>query len=226
MQIKNHTLENVPFKRSPNVGGQIMPSYIVVHYDAAPNATSAINWMVNPSSKVSAHLHIDRAGNVVQLVEFNKKAWHAGKSSWRGLTDLNNYSIGIELQNTGTQEYTHLQLQALARVCKALVKSYSINEIVGHSDIAPGRKIDPGPQFPMTWLRNEVFNSALNSGAEATKETAADLHLRKGAGTNHASITVLPKGTEVDVLSVHGDWSEVFVCQFKIKGFVSSKYIK
>lgn len=217
MKISNHILQGVPFRRSPNTGGAMKPTYLIIHYDAAPNATSAINWMLKTGSKVSAHLHIDRDGNTVQLVPFNIEAWHAGISEWKGLKGLNKHSIGIELQNTGTQEYTKEQLDSLVKVSKAIVEAYPIKEILGHSDIAPGRKIDPGKQFPMEWLRGQVFGGL---------RTTADLHLREGAGTNFKSIQVLPKGTEVNVLSESGGWSEVFVCSSKTKGWVSNKYIK
>ncbi len=153
MQIKHNLLYNsdgtqVGFRPTPNKGNVISPIYIVMHYDAAPNATSAINWMTDPKSQISAHLHISRDGVVTQLVPFNQKAWHAGVSKWRGLTGLNSYSIGIELQNTGTQQYTDVQISAAIEVCKTLIANYPIKEIIGHSDIAPGRKPDPGPQFP------------------------------------------------------------------------------
>ncbi|MDR2274484.1 MAG: N-acetylmuramoyl-L-alanine amidase [Sphingobacterium sp.] len=153
MQVKNNRIYNndgtpVEFRPTPNKGSTISPIYIVMHYDAAPNATSAINWMTDPKSQVSAHLHISREGEVTQLVPFNQKAWHAGVSKWRGLTGLNSYSIGIELQNTGTQQYTDIQINAAIEVCKTLIANYPIKEIIGHSDIAPGRKPDPGSQFP------------------------------------------------------------------------------
>lgn len=216
MELKNHILQNTTFKRSPNTGGVIKPTYLIIHYDTASNSTSAVNWMTDPSSKVSAHLHIDRSGNVVQLVPFYIEAWHAGISEWKGLKGLNKHSIGIELQNTGTQEYTQAQLDVLAEVSKAIVEAYPIKEILGHSDISPGRKIDPGKQFPMEWLRGQVFGGL---------RTTADLHLREGAGTDFKSIQVLPKGTEVNVLSESGGWSEVFVCDLKLHGWVSNKYI-
>lgn len=149
--------KQVPFKRSPNIGGRKNPSYIIIHYDAASNNTSAINWMTNPDSKVSADLHIDRDGNVVQLAPFSVITWHAGVSEWKGIKGLNQHSIGIELQNTGTQEYTQVQLNSLRDICRALVKEYPIKEILGHSDISPGRKIDPGKQFPMECLRTQVL---------------------------------------------------------------------
>jgi len=148
MKIKENKFEGVAFKATPNKGGVITPMYIVMHYDAASNATSAINWMSDPKSSVSAHLHISRDGVVTQLVPFNIKAWHAGVSTWKGLTGLNSYSIGIELQNSGSQEYTEVQIKKAIEVCEALVKHYPIKEIIGHNDIAPNRKADPGKQFP------------------------------------------------------------------------------
>lgn len=156
MQIKDNKLVGVAYRATPNKGSVITPIYIVMHYDAASNATSAINWMTDPKSQVSAHLHISRDGVVTQLVPFNQKAWHAGVSKWNGLTGLNSYSIGIELQNTGTQEYTDVQINTAIEVCKAIIANYNIREIIGHNDIAPGRKPDPGKQFPWAKFKSLV----------------------------------------------------------------------
>lgn len=142
---------------SPNHGGKITPNYIIIHYTAASTADSAISWMQNPQSKVAAHLHIDRLGNVVQLLPLNICGYHAGKSEWKGIVGLNSHSVGIELQNTGTQEYTEIQLQQNIDVCKALSLGFNIKEILAHSEISPGRKTDPGKQFPMDKLRSEIF---------------------------------------------------------------------
>lgn len=144
-------------KRTGNVGGRITPEYIVMHYDTASNETSAINWMINPKSKVSAHLHISRSGVVTQLAPFNIECWHAGKSEWKGVVGLNKHSIGIELQNTGSQEYTSIQILRALEVCKALSEFYPIKELVGHEDIAPGRKTDPGKLFPMDLFKGIVI---------------------------------------------------------------------
>ena len=156
MEIKDNKLQGVAYKTTPNTSGLIKPIYIVMHYDAASNATSAINWMTDPKSQVSAHLHISRDGAVTQLAPFNVKCWHAGVSSWKGLTGLNSHSIGIELQNTGTQEYTEKQINAAIEVCKAIISNYSIKEIVGHNDIAPNRKPDPGKQFPWSKFKTLI----------------------------------------------------------------------
>lgn len=150
MEIVNDRFVGIKYMPTKNVGGRITPLFIVMHYDAASNATSAINWMTNPTSKVSAHLHISRDGVVTQLVPFTTKCWHAGESSWKGYVGLNSYSIGIELQNNGVETYTDIQLAKAEAVCRSLVKAYKIKEIVGHSDIAPRRKTDPGKLFPMS----------------------------------------------------------------------------
>jgi len=142
---------------SPNHGGIITPKYTIIHYTASSTAEGAITWMQSKQSKVAAHLHIDRMGNVVQLLPLNVRGYHAGVSEWKGIIGMNSCSIGIELQNTGSQEYTPIQLQQNIDVCKALNISYPIKEILGHSDISPGRKTDPGKQFPMDKLRLEVF---------------------------------------------------------------------
>lgn len=156
MEILNDKLVGVRYIPTKNIGGKINPIFIVMHYDAASNDTSAIYWMTNPSSKVSAHIHISRSGVITQLAPFTTKCWHAGKSSWKGLVGLNSYSIGIELQNDGKQSYTTEQLLAAENVCRAIISEYSIKEVVGHSDIAPGRKADPGKLFPMARFKKLV----------------------------------------------------------------------
>lgn len=113
--------------------------------------------------KVSAHLLIARTGEVTQYVPFHQRAWHAGQSCFAGRTACNDFSIGIELEGTDDTPYTEAQYRALARVIRALMQAYPAigpERIVGHSDIAPGRKTDPGPAFEWarlhTFLRNEL----------------------------------------------------------------------
>lgn len=103
-----------------------------------------------PSLRVSAHLLISRDGIVTQFVPFLKRAWHAGVSSFHGAKQCNDFSIGIELEGTDETPYEKIQYTQLSRVIKCLMKTYgsiSRDRIVGHSDIAPGRKTDPGPLF-------------------------------------------------------------------------------
>ncbi|MFC3691715.1 N-acetylmuramoyl-L-alanine amidase [Chenggangzhangella methanolivorans] len=103
--VNNHRLmangAPAPFVASPNRGAALQPLYLILHYTAGLRADGAISWFQNPAAQASAHLVIDRDGATTQMVEFNRIAWHAGKSSWSGLDGLNKYSIGIEIANAG-----------------------------------------------------------------------------------------------------------------------------
>jgi N-acetyl-anhydromuramoyl-L-alanine amidase len=97
--------------------------------------------------KVSAHFFIRRNGETIQFVSCEKRAWHAGESCWQGKSCCNDFSIGVELEGSDTTPFTDLQYLALAALTRTLQSRYPITSIVGHSDIAPGRKTDPGPCF-------------------------------------------------------------------------------
>ena len=103
--------------------------------------------------KVSAHVLVARDGTLTQYVSFNRRAWHAGRSSYCGRNACNDFSVGIELEGTDMEPYAAAQYTMLARLVKALVRRYPIAAVVGHSDIAPGRKTDPGPAFDWPRLR-------------------------------------------------------------------------
>ena len=110
------------------------------------------------SLRVSAHLLVKRDGAVIQYVRFTDRAWHAGASSYQGRVGCNDFSIGIELEGTDTLAYETAQYHALAEIVAALCAAYSLlstERLVGHSDIAPGRKTDPGPSFD--WLRARLL---------------------------------------------------------------------
>ncbi|MFT6920634.1 MAG: AmpD protein [Cognaticolwellia sp.] len=109
--------------------------------------------------RVSAHCLIQRNGNIVQYVSFNDKAWHAGLSCYQGREKCNDFSIGIELEGTDDIPYTEVQYQQLSRVSKSLIGTYAgvENNIVGHSDIAPGRKTDPGAAFDWPIFRASLI---------------------------------------------------------------------
>jgi AmpD protein len=109
--------------------------------------------------QVSAHMLIERDGKQVQFVDFDQRAWHAGQSSYRGEPDCNDYSIGIELEGTDQSAYTEAQYASLALVTATLIKRYpaiSLDRITGHSEVAPGRKTDPGPAFDWKYLRQLI----------------------------------------------------------------------
>ncbi|MBI5891191.1 MAG: 1,6-anhydro-N-acetylmuramyl-L-alanine amidase AmpD [Nitrosomonadales bacterium] len=97
--------------------------------------------------RVSSHFLVRRGGQIVQFVPCNRRAWHAGVSTWRGRSRCNDFSIGIELEGSDFESYTERQYEALARLTRRLKRAYPIRDIAGHSDIAPERKTDPGPFF-------------------------------------------------------------------------------
>jgi AmpD protein len=106
--------------------------------------------------RVSTHALIRRDGEIVQYVPFQRRAWHAGQSQWQGRNGCNDFSIGIELEGTDASAYESIQYVRLARLISALIGAYpglSVERVVGHSDVAPGRKTDPGPAFDWPLLR-------------------------------------------------------------------------
>ena len=131
---------------------------ITIHYTGMQSERESIIRLCNPKSKVSSHFVIGQNGKIYRLVQDNQIAWHAGKSCWGKYKNLNKYSIGIELVNKGHQfGYTNFkkkQLSSLIKICKILIKKYKIKKrnVVGHSDIAPLRKVDPGEKFPWKQL--------------------------------------------------------------------------
>ena len=134
--------------------------YIIYHYTGMKNDKLAIEKLINFNSKVSCHYYIDKDGNITQLVPDLYVAWHAGISFWKGDKSLNNSSIGIEISNPGHEHgykaFKKKQIKSLIKILKILIKKYKIKKrnIVGHSDIAPLRKIDPGEKFPWKLLAN------------------------------------------------------------------------
>lgn len=139
---------------SPNWNERALPvSMVVLHYTGMPTGAEAIERMCDADAQVSAHFCIDEDGTVHRLVSETKRAWHAGRSYWRGITDVNSASIGIELVNPGHEwgyrPFPEAQMEALLPLLSALVRRYDIPRanVVGHSDIAPARKDDPGELF-------------------------------------------------------------------------------
>lgn len=139
---------------SPNHDERLLPvSMIVLHYTGMPDAAGALDRLTSPDSRVSAHYLIDEAGQVTRLVDDERRAWHAGKSSWRGITDVNSASIGIELANPGHEfgyrPFPDEQVTALIPLLAAVKERHGVTRgnVVGHSDVAPARKEDPGELF-------------------------------------------------------------------------------
>ena len=147
---------DIAWRPSPNFGDRrdgLTPSLIVLHHTAMRSAEDAIVRLCDPETEVSAHFLICQSGAITQMVAEDKRAWHAGAGEWRGAADINSRSIGVELDNAGDHPFTEPQMVALEALLRRLMQDWSIRPegIIGHSDMAPGRKSDPGPHFD--WAR-------------------------------------------------------------------------
>jgi N-acetylmuramoyl-L-alanine amidase len=127
---------------------------IILHYTGMPDADQALDWLCNDESQVSSHYFVHEDGRVLQLVPEARRAWHAGKSKWAGEDDINSCSIGIEIANPGhpggLPAFTEAQVAATIKLCRDCGQRWSIRpeRVLGHSDVAPIRKLDPGENFP------------------------------------------------------------------------------
>lgn len=272
MMIENHRLHDdagaaVPFDESPNRSdGQLEPRYLVMHYTASSSTDAAVRWLTDPEASASAHLLVGRDGTVTQLLPFDRVAWHAGRSSWEGLSGLNRHSIGIELDNAGRLErkggawqawfgerypdeevmeavhkhettpsgwhvFPAEQIAAALEAALSIVRTYDLLDVIGHDDIAPGRKSDPGPAFPLS-----SFQARIRGRSEERAdlfETTANLNIRVGPGTGNRPLGVspLPKGTRVEILGIEARWRFVEVegevgGQNDVQGWVHGGYLR
>lgn len=152
-------------RSSPNqgrrpIGGAV--DAIVLHADGSPRLSSSLNWIMQSASKVSYHYLVGRAGHVYECVAPTRRAWHAGVSEFGGVKDCNNFSVGVCLSNDQKAEpFADAQLEAGARVCAMLMHRFpgiTLERITSHAVVAlpPGRKVDPGPRFPLTVFLDRV----------------------------------------------------------------------
>ena len=136
-------------------------SFIVIHYTAMQSLDKTLKLLCSIKSKVSSHFLISKKGEIYKLVDENLRAWHAGKSKWKNIIDINSCSIGIELENSGHhlkfEKYNNKQINSLLELISYLKSKYNILEtnIIGHSDVAPLRKKDPGEKFPWKILQKK-----------------------------------------------------------------------
>ena len=142
-----------------NKGDKII--YIILHYTAMDSDIDALEYLIDKKNKVSSHFLINKSGNIFNIVNLKYRAWHAGKSYWKGDFDINSKSIGIELDNSGYESYKKGQIQCLINLLNFLIKKYNVNSnnILAHSDVAPYRKIDPGEEFP--WKKLSRLNISI-----------------------------------------------------------------
>ena len=137
------------------------PNYVILHHTSSATASHAATVLTAPASGVSAHYLVGRDGKLFQLVDERMRAWHAGESSWGRDTDLNSASIGIELDNDGFEPYAEAQIATLLALLNELRERFRIPQanFLGHGDIAPRRKTDPGRYFPWKRLAEQGFGS-------------------------------------------------------------------
>jgi N-acetylmuramoyl-L-alanine amidase len=284
MKIINHRLvhdDGTPyaFRTSPHTGNVITPRWLVMHYTASGNAAGAISWFADPQSKVSAHIVIAKDGTITQCVPFNRKANHAGESTWKGVVGLNSHSIGIELDGYGYlgtagpgkwkfesrsipdsdvvvgthkfgkptggwPKYPQAQLDAALELAALLVKEYKLEDVVGHDDISPGRKQDPGPTFPMDSFRASAKGQAAPPAGAAPPPAAGapaqgglrpiarfrvktTLNVRSGpAGTNPTVAgSPLQPGTVVRGAEDQAGWKRITAEGSSVAGWVSAQFL-
>ena len=151
---------------SPNFDARTLPiSMVVLHYTGMIDGASAINRLADPEAKVSAHYVVAEDGQIIRMVDEANRAWHAGRSWWRGISDVNSASVGVEIVNPGHEfgyrPFPDAQIEAVIRLVAGIVARYGITRgnVVGHSDVAPARKDDPGELFP--WHRLAKLRLAL-----------------------------------------------------------------
>ncbi|MBL8390636.1 MAG: N-acetylmuramoyl-L-alanine amidase [Candidatus Accumulibacter sp.] len=265
LRIENHKLvgDQVSHRDTPNRGGAMSPSYLVLHYTAGRSLESSVESLCTrkPQGNASAHIVLGRDGRIVQLAPFNIVTWHAGVSQWAGLVGLNSHSIGVEMDNAGLLKrigsqyqawfgkaypedevllaahrnggpvspwhtYSEVQIERAIELADLLVEHYGLKDVLGHEDIAPGRKSDPGPAFPLAALKSRVLGREDDSPPRYVV-TASSLNIRKGPDTSFEPVAAaLRKGTEVFLLEARDRWSLVeIVSNAEVEGWVSNSFI-
>lgn len=263
LRIRDHQFEpneRVRIARSPNLGGAIVPTCLVLHYTAGRSLDSSVAHFMSPAAQASAHLVVGRDGRIVQMAPFNRAAWHAGRSVWKGVQGLNQHSIGIEMDNAGRlvrsgdgyrswfqgvypaadvviarhrneqaeacwHAFTGEQIETVLGITTLLMREYQLKEVLGHDDIAPLRKSDPGPAFPMESFRARLFGRS-DDAPERYVVTASLLNLRAGPGRQHAVLALLAQGNEVELLELQDGWARVAVAGRALDGWVSRDYVR
>lgn len=278
MKVRNHKLlfdsgKGVPFDATPNKSSSGLsggtPKYIVIHYTAGGSAQSAVNVFNNPAHQASAHFVLGHDGAITQMGKCDEKLWHAGKSSWDGITGLNGHSVGIEIVNwgwlkggagnwrswTGThvddtrvieaahrfdgvkrgwEMFDEQQIMICVDMVRAIASEYGLGpqHILGHDDISPGRKQDPGPAWDMERFRSLVFGRAEDDGDVEPiyrVDSSSGLNLRTGPGISFDKIKTLADKSEVMRVDTDGAWwmvSEMVAGEPNETGWVHSKWLR
>lgn len=274
MEIVNHRLKVSKedkieaFVKANSFGGALTPDSIIIHYTAGPSGSATVRYLTRKNIKVSAHMVVSEDGTITQMVDFNRKAYHAGKSRYGNKIGYNSYAIGIEISNPGFltkkgdgyvtwweekksnpktvnpemifegkhrnypkprtmhwHKYPQAQIDAVFSVCETLCKAYNIEEILGHEEISPGRKSDPGPAFPLDELRKKFIKPIEVKDIKGQKgKVTTNLNIREAPKAGATTVgKVIPNGTVVDLLEEANGWYHVIE---EITGWVSKNYVK
>jgi N-acetylmuramoyl-L-alanine amidase len=172
---------------TPNHGerrGFRRPEYVILHYTGMASAEAAISLLCDPKSEVSSHYVIEESGRIVQLAPESRRAWHAGRSSWRGIEDMNSASIGLEICNAGHDgglpAFPEAQIRSVVALCRDIADRHGLraDRFLAHSDIAPSRKRDPGEKFP--W--RDLAEAGVGVWAEADPPSEGALYVPRQEG--------------------------------------------
>ena len=231
---------------------------IVYHYTASTTLESAVNTLANSKVKACAHLVIGDNATIIQLVPFNKITWHAGESKWRDRTDLNKYSIGIEIRNAGYltksgtiyrtvygtqvpkeeviyaqhrnekasrywEVYKEKQLAVIKEISELLIDVYDIKFMLGHEEVAPGRKTDPGPAFPLDKLRSDLLTNNRQDAFPLPTEgiITSAVNLRRDSSTLTSPLGTISSGTKVAIVGEKNGFYETL-----IRGYIKKEFIE
>lgn len=273
--------DKVVINLTTNSFNVIDPDYLIVHYTATDNATSPIGWFKNNTTntdKIAAHIVLDIDGTITQMVAFNKRANHAGYSTWDGVDGMNQHAIGIELVNPGFVEqlpdgsfrrqtgtttakkpiyktypasiaakliqaqhknkflagasaaywfaYPQAQLTALYTLSKLLIQHYQLVQALGHDDVSPVRKPDPGPAFNWAHFKQNVLGSTNTIGNIYLVATTDFAAFRTAPSTNSVIIKKLTNGYEVGIIETVGTWCKVYLAQQKAEMIENGRCVK
>jgi N-acetylmuramoyl-L-alanine amidase len=204
---------------SPNFDARTAPpDMIVLHYTGMRTGEAALERMRDPEAKVAAHYMVEEDGRVFALVPEERRAWHAGKSFWRGATDINSLSVGVEIVNPGHEfgyrPFPDVQIDAVIELLADIRGRWMVpdSRILGHSDVAPGRKQDPGELFPWKWLAE----SGHGIWAEPAAAPGADLALGdEGVGVFALRAGLRRLGYDCAPSGAYDEWTQTLVHAFQ-----------
>jgi len=199
--------------------GTDRPDMVILHYTGMPTGDGAEAWLCDPVSEVSSHYLVHEDGRIVQMVRERDRAWHAGRSSWQGNTDVNSWSVGIEIVNPGHElgypAFPKCQIAAVIELCRGIIERHGMTpeRILAHSDVAPGRKVDPGEKFPWAILARAgighfVSPANVRSGAAFGRGDA-------GAGVEELQLMLAIYGYGVEITGSFDAETEIVVAAFQ-----------